>query len=826
MRTTDPPRQPLFVRWLWSWVKLLALCIGLMLTPVASAGDSAGEERAAGDERLQVSGRYPHLAMYNHGRECGIGAVVPWAGKLWAVTYPPHAPRGSDDKLYEITPDLTLVARPESVGGTPANRMIHRESNQLFMGPYVIDRAGDVRVIPYEAATGRPTATMRHLTDPADKVYTFTMEEGLYEIDVATLEVKTLFKDSHVEGFLDYLPGYHGKGGYTGQGRVVVANNGKKGSHSPFDDSSGCLAQWDGEEWTIVEEHQFNEVTGPGGIRGASTPSDPIWATGWDKASVLLKLLDDGTWSTYRLPIGSYDYMASHGWYTEWPRIRQVGPDGEYLMNIHGLWFDFPRHFSNEKTGALRPIASHLKITADFCRWRDSIVFGCDDTAITGGNQFVNQSQSNLWFADWEKLADAGRPAGWGGVWVHDRVEADSPSLPFHFAGYSRRMLHLTHGADKPVAFSIELDRRGGGNWSAHETITVPAGGYEFHVFPRDVNAEWVRIRTDRPADDVTAYFHYGPGGGSVTDPTMFDSLADITSEAERTVGIVRPRGGDLGTLQMLAHREAGDAVGRDQPNYYEIGPDMELEPVDGSDGAIKFLKQTAGLGSPDFSLDAASAIVTYEDNRYRLPISDQGYRKPWSAGWPRGIREVVTERRLFNCGGTFYVLPHKSAGGVPAMKPVCTHNKRITDFCSWRGMLVLAGVRTDAMPDEHCHKATDEMGLWFGDVDDLWKMGEPRGRGGPWLQTPVEPDQPSDPYLMTGFNKKTIALSHDGPHEVTFTIEVDFLRDGTWKTYETFKVPAGETVTHEFPPGYSAHWVRVHANRACAATAQLTYQP
>ena len=79
-----------------------------------------------------VSGIYPQLAMFNSEGECGTGAVVPWAGRLWVVTYAPHKPSGSTDKLYEITPSLEASIRPESIGGTPANRMIHRESQQLL----------------------------------------------------------------------------------------------------------------------------------------------------------------------------------------------------------------------------------------------------------------------------------------------------------------------------------------------------------------------------------------------------------------------------------------------------------------------------------------------------------------------------------------------------------------------------------------------------------------------------------------------------------------------------------------------------------------------
>ncbi|HRQ87632.1 MAG TPA: hypothetical protein PLA50_02470, partial [Bacteroidia bacterium] len=49
------------------------------------------------------SGIYPHLAFFNDEGECGTGAVVPWAGRLWAITYAPHKPTGSSDKLYEIS---------------------------------------------------------------------------------------------------------------------------------------------------------------------------------------------------------------------------------------------------------------------------------------------------------------------------------------------------------------------------------------------------------------------------------------------------------------------------------------------------------------------------------------------------------------------------------------------------------------------------------------------------------------------------------------------------------------------------------------------------
>ena len=202
----------------------VSFCLGLAIAQAQEAPD-----------KPFVSGIYPHLTMFNDEGECGTGAVVPWANRLWTITYAPHRPNGSSDKLYEITPELKQIIRPESIGGTPANRMIHRESKQLFIGPYVIDRSGNVRIPkdtrdPERFLYGRLTANMRHLTDPAGKIYYATMEEGIYEVDVKTLAAKELNQDGNRE--IDAtgksvpghsgskLPGYHGKGAYTAQGMV------------------------------------------------------------------------------------------------------------------------------------------------------------------------------------------------------------------------------------------------------------------------------------------------------------------------------------------------------------------------------------------------------------------------------------------------------------------------------------------------------------------------------------------------------------------------------------------------------------------------------
>lgn len=796
-------------------------------------------------EPVRISGRYPHLAVFNADRECGIGAVVPWADRLWFITYPPHSPSGSADKLYELSADLKLAARPESIGGTPANRLIHRESNQLFIGPYAIDAQGNVRAIPYDRMYGRHTATARHLNDPANKVYYYDMEGLLYELDVNTLDVELLYKRA--------LPGWHAKGGYTGQGRLVLANNGERGARSvarfkPYDyqfdperkseEDAGALGDWDGQEWRLIERRQFTEVTSRGGIYGAPDDQAPVWAVGWDKRSLLLNVMEDGKWHRFRLPKADYSYDGDHGWHTEWPRIREVvpasgGKPAKFLMNMHGGWFDMPGDFSATSPQGLRPIASYIKVTGDFAFWNGSIVFACDDTARSGfllpasldtWNSLNGQSNSNLWFTEWDKLREAGRPAGFGGVWVEDDVTAGSTSDPYLLAGYSDRVLHLTHGTDEPVTFNLEIDADGRGVWTRYRSVTVAAGGYAFHVLPETVQGEWIRLSPDRSAKAATAYFHYGPGGGTIEDSKMFEALVDIDDAGAWNASVQRSLGDD--TVLLGAMGRSVDSSGRaGDPRHYLLAADMRFQPVD-TGGTAEPPAQSAAIEGMPLEFDDASIIVKGPEQRYRLPRSAAGYDQPWATGWHRAHRELVTERSILNAGGTFYVLPRDNSGGIQRMKPVATHRKRIVDFCSWRGLTVLSGTRADARPDGHYFANQDgDFGLWFGDIDDLWKLGKPVGIGGPWYNSTVKADTPSDPYLMTGFDRKRAELSHGAEGTVVFTIEVDFLGTGRFAVYQTLPVPAGQKVTHEFPPGFAAHWVRLKTDVDCVrATAKLIY--
>ncbi len=928
---------------------------------------------------IHISGIYPHLttygvysqngAHYKEGHnECGIGAVVPWAGKLWMVNYAPHMPRGSEHKLFSIDADLTqpMMIHPESVGGTPAGRMIHAESNQLLIAHHLIDQHGKIRTIQPQDMPIRVTAIARHLVDPENMVYYVDMEGSIWEANVHTLAVNRLFKKP--------VPGWHGKGGYTSQGRLVISNNGELhvgdyqdvlvGGEAKSPEERGVLAEFDGENWTIVERRQYTEVTGPNGITGGSDGDDPIWTMGWDRRSVRLKVLDHGTWYTYLLPKAAYCNDAKHGWYTEWPRIREI-TDGRWMMDMHGMFFDFPKTFSSGNSAGIRPIGSHLRYVPDFCAWNGKLVLATDETSIQG-NPLAGQPQSNLWFGSYDNLKEWGPASGYGGPWIEDEVLADKPSDPFLIAGFDQRVLHVAIGQIKPVTTSIrrttdqlpitelpeslsrlprvtirrgnwrvpadgfefqlsrpatvyvavdgrgestlspewtqtdltltwgkqvqdriyardfpagrvaipgnsfehtkgsfgtphlafvkaedgsadsissaagvsvemptrrdapdptaegpvqmtlQVDRHGNNSWTDLETIELAVGDSLAKVLPADLEAEWLRFVVDRDCV-ATAILHQTSNqfidGDTSEHRLLFAGLADV-GEKNALASLVYPAKGDR-DLRVLTS---------DDRNFDFTKADFTFEP-DGADAQLAKLLQV----ERDFSIDDASVVVHHGGKRLRLPKGDAAYDKPFPSGWPRASREVESERHLANIHGTFYEVPLVTNGAPPAwnlMRPVSSHSKQITDFCSWNGLLVLCGIRPDATDDGHVFRSDEfKTGLWFGGIDDLWKLGKPVGHGGPWLQTEVQPGNPSDPYLMKGYDRKTVTLSHGGSQPVRITLQIDLDGNDRWVDHHHFDVPAGETLRHEFPEAFSACWIRAVCDTETTATVQFDYR-
>ena len=196
---------------------------------------------------------------------------------------------------------------------------------------------------------------------------------------------------------------------------------------------------------------------------------------------------------------------------------------------------------------------------------------------------------------------------------------------------------------------------------------------------------------------------------------------------------------------------------------------------------------------------------------------------------------------------GMFYELPPLAwGGGIWGVKPISQHLRMIPDFASWRGFLVLGGNQVSSIFDNNLVTGQSQSGLFFGKTDDLWGFGKPQGFGGPLLDDDVTAGVPSDPYLMTGFDKKVLHLSYGADcfsSGGSMVVDVDFVgnaghvnsRGGIrpWSPFKSFEYSDSSVASldgsyyahYTFEPGFSAHWVRFRSTTNCSGvTTWLTY--
>ena len=470
------------------------------------AQDVKTERKTIQQQPIEINGVFPSLSIVGDhiGRsETGIGALIPWAEKLWMIGYVAHI-RGSGIGLYEISEDMTMQKHTESVTGTYANRMVHNPSSQAIIGPHLIDTHGDVRTIK-DLVSHRLTATMDHLAKPDSMVYFLTMEGLLFEVNVYTLE--SVLLENLVEEFYNksvndlYKEGIymHFKGGYTGNGRVVVANNSYQEGDYLGSIKGGRLAEWDGNEWTVLDSTAYIEVKG----KMSNIYGNGMWATGWDRASVKLMFYNPayGKWRTYRLPKGSQAW--EHAWNTEWMRIREAQTE-RFMMDVFGIMYELPVMVYGGNMLPLKPVCNHLRVIPDFTFWRGMFVLAGDQV-----DNAVGQPQSNLLFTNIDDLWNWGKPSGWGAVWRDQNIKKNQASDPYLMNGFDKKVVHFTHKSQMDIDFIIEVDILGNDLWLTYKIIKVPASGYQYHVFPDGYSAQWVRVTPMQEVKNATVHFVY-----------------------------------------------------------------------------------------------------------------------------------------------------------------------------------------------------------------------------------------------------------------------------------------------------------------------------
>ena len=88
-------------------------------------------------------------------------------------------------------------------------------------------------------------------------------------------------------------------------------------------------------------------------------------------------------------------------------------------------------------------------------------------------------------------------------------------------------------------------------------------------------------------------------------------------------------------------------------------------------------------------------------------------------------------------------------------------------------------------------------------------------------MQIKVKAGEASDPYLMTGYDKKTLTLSASG--RATITAEIDITGVGEWHVYKRFAVEGH--AEYRFPSEFQAYWIRFVSDQDTIASAQLVYE-
>ncbi len=390
-------------------------------------------------------------------------------------------------------------------------------------------------------------------------------------------------------------------------------------------------------------------------------------------------------------------------------------------------------------------------------------------------------------------------------------------SDPFLAAGWQHRTLHVVNGGTAPFTATIEIDGK-----PRKDALTVAPGAAEAVTFTEQ--GEWIRLRATSAGDKVSAFFTCVNADRRGAQPdAIFSGVAAISDSGASIGGLVRARGDNKRTLAFAAMNVRGTEAA--DLGYYELDGELNLRRVEDAK-AHEFVKAKTAIPRNVITKDGASVLVVDDrGRRWRLPFTTESNDAPTDAGLLRICREVSTERDLFSAHGTFYELPAENADGFANIRPVATHDRRIMDYCSYRGMLILTGLKPDAS-GEHIIRSDDgKAALWAGAIDDLWKLGKPRGQGGPWAHAKVAAGEKSDPYLIWGYDRRTLKLSHDGKRPVTFRVELDLDGTGLWITHKAFEVPHGDAVTYEFPAAIHARWLRASADADCSATVQLVYE-
>jgi hypothetical protein len=157
----------------------------------------------------------------------------------------------------------------------------------------------------------------------------------------------------------------------------------------------------------------------------------------------------------------------------------------------------------------------------------------------------------------------------------------------------------------------------------------------------------------------------------------------------------------------------------------------------------------------------------------FRLPKSSHSYdgAHGWNTEWPR-IRDIGESDLLMTMHGAFWRFPRDfKPGATGGIAPRSAYLRVVGDFARWGDRVVLGC-------DDHAKKEflnkrplkahagsplVSHSNLWFMEPARLDQLGPVVARGAAWLGEDVAAGAVSDPFLVGGFETRSLVLAHAG---------------------------------------------------------------
>ena len=365
----------------------------------------------------------------------------------------------------------------------------------------------------------------------------------------------------------------------------------------------------------------------------------------------------------------------------------------------------------------------------------------------------------------------------------------------------------------------------GNGKWSTLKKVIVSPRKAVNVEFEENTPGEWIRVSVDKSCITTVHFSYADKDNRKETPDDIFSGLAKV-SDDEAIGGLVYGLGDNRRAMGISASKYNGTEKGG--LGYYELTADMKLIKKDDPE-TLQFIDKEFSIPQNVVTIEESSVLVIDDKGRrWRLPLGNELFSDLTNKSALRICREVATERDLFNCMGTFYELPAENADGFAKIRPVASHNFRINDYASYRGMLIITGIKPGAAEaNSHIIKSEDgKAEIWAGVIDDLWKMGKPVGHGGPWKNSIVKAGENQILTLLDFMTEEFLKYLTMNHIPVTFTIEVDPVGHGPWMSYKEVTVNPGKTFEYRFPDNFQVTMDQIYfRSKKCKATALLTYE-